>query len=116
MWLHPGNSLSQQKVQWEVQSSHGINLALQKHPLMMFPLVPVEWLLLSAGRWFCADGFVQPEVFPSATFPEGPWARTGGNAASVPLPNPSQGLWMCCVLCSQSAEAFNSPPTNVALD
>lgn len=56
-----------------------------------------------------ADGFVQPEVFPSATFLEGPWARTGGNAASVPPPKPSQSLCMGCVLCSQAAEAFQLP-------
>lgn len=40
--LVPGNSLSQHKVQWEVQSNGGINLALQKYPIMMFSLVPVK--------------------------------------------------------------------------
>jgi len=33
--LH-GNSLSQQKVLWEIQSSRGISLALQKHQIMKF--------------------------------------------------------------------------------
>lgn len=74
--LVPGNSLSQQKVQQEVQASHGTNLALQKYPVL-FSLMPVKGLLLNAGRWF-----LQPEVFPRA--------RTGGNSASAPLPNPFQ--------------------------
>lgn len=59
MWvlpeLVPGNSLSQQKGLWEVQSSCGINLALQKYLIMMFSLVGRSggcWMVLCSQRCF----------------------------------------------------------------